>query len=164
MFSTVNAARFIPRGLTMSLHIPRILLVDDDPALLQGLCDMLTYRLRPAVVVAHASSEDAAAKVQEGHYDVVVCDLKMPGQGGLEVIRQIKRANHDQCIILITGCIEESIDEKAYMEGANAVLRKPLDRDEVVRVIRSLIELSWPRVPPLAVDGNDIRGLSTRVV
>jgi CheY-like chemotaxis protein len=136
----VNAARFIPRGFTMS--IPRILLVDDDPVLLQGLCDMLTYRLRPAVVVVHASSDDAAAKVQEGQYDVVVCDLKMPGQGGLEVIHQIKRANPDQCIILITGCIEESIDEKAYMEGANAVLRKPLDRDEVVSIIKSLIGLS----------------------
>src|SRR5687768_15854252 len=76
---TVNPGRFILRGFTMS--IPRILLVDDDPALLQGLCDMLTYRLRPAVVVVHASSDDAAAKVQEEQYDVVVCDLKMPGQG-----------------------------------------------------------------------------------
>jgi CheY-like chemotaxis protein len=126
----------------MSLHIPRILLVDDDPLLLQGLCDMLTYRLRPAIVVTHASSDDAAATVRQGAYDVVVCDFKMPRQDGIEVIRQIKSANHDQCIILITGCIEESVDEKAYMEGANAVLRKPLDRDEMVRVIRSLVELS----------------------
>jgi CheY-like chemotaxis protein len=62
----------------MSISIPRILLVDDDPALLQGLCDMLTYRLRPAVVVVHASSDDVAARVREGNYDVVVCDLKMP--------------------------------------------------------------------------------------
>jgi CheY-like chemotaxis protein len=140
------------------MSIPRILLVDDDPVLLQGLYDMLTYRLRPAVVVVHASSEDTAAKVQEGQYDVVVCDLKMPGQGGLEVIRQIKRANPDQCIILITGCIEESIDEKAYIEGANAVLRKPLDRDEVVSVIQSLIGLSHTVLKPT---GEDTAGLPT---
>jgi hypothetical protein len=44
----------------MSISVPRILLVDDDPVLLQGLCDMLTYRLQPAVVVVHTSSDDVA--------------------------------------------------------------------------------------------------------
>ena len=127
----------------MSVHIPRILLIDDDPALLQGLYDMLTYRLRPAVVVIHALSDDVAATVREGQYDVVVCDLKMPGQGGLEVIGQIKRVNPDQAVILMTGCIEDNIEATAHDYGANAILRKPLDRDEVVTVIRSLVELSY---------------------
>jgi CheY-like chemotaxis protein len=123
----------------MSTAIPRVLLVDDDPVLLQALCDMLTYRLRPAVVVAQASPDNVVAKVREGHYDVVVCDLKMPRQSGLEVICQIKRANPNQRIILITGCIEESIEQQAHQQGADVVLRKPLDRDEVVSVIRSLV-------------------------
>lgn len=136
----------------MPLHIPRILLIDDDPVLLQALYDMLTYRLRPAIVVVHALSADAAAKVQQEQYDVVVCDFKMPHQDGLSVIRQVKTANHDQSIILITGCIEEAIDQQAFMEGANAVLRKPLDRDEVVRVIRALVELSSPVPNPEARD------------
>jgi CheY-like chemotaxis protein len=126
----------------MSTAIPRVLLVDDDPVLLQALCDMLTYRLRPAVVVTQASPDNVVAKVREGHYDVVVCDLKMPRQSGLEVICQIKRANPNQRIILITGCIEESIEQQAHQQGADVVLRKPLDRDEVVSVIRSLVELS----------------------
>jgi CheY-like chemotaxis protein len=130
------------KGVHMSNAVPRVLLVDDDPVLLQGLCDMLTYRLRPAVVVVQASSDNVVAKVRDGHYDVVVCDLKMPRQGGLEIIRQIKTANPDQRIILITGCIEDSIDEQAQEHGSDAVLRKPLDRDEVVSVIRSLVELS----------------------
>ncbi|WP_447987497.1 hypothetical protein [Nitrospira sp. Nam74] len=50
----------------MSTSVPRILLVDDDPVLLQGLRDMLTYRLRPVVVVVHASSDDVLPKVREG--------------------------------------------------------------------------------------------------
>jgi CheY-like chemotaxis protein len=141
----------------MSMHIPRILLVDDDPALLHGLCDMLTHRLRPAVVVVQASSDNVVATVREGHYDVVVCDLKMPGQDGFDVIRQIKRTIPDQRIILITGCIEKSIDEKAYVEGVNAVLRKPFDRDEVVSVIRSVIESSHMA---LKLNGEDAEGLA----
>ena len=142
----VNAHGLV-EGMRMSNAVPRVLLVDDDPVLLQGLCDMLTYRLRPAVVVVHASSDDVAAKVRQGQYDVVVCDLKMPHQSGLEVIRQIKAVTPDQVVILITGCIEEIIDQQAYAHGANAILRKPLDRDEVVRVIRSLVESSCQRAP-----------------
>jgi CheY-like chemotaxis protein len=133
----------------MSKAVPRILIVDDDPVLLQGLCDMLTYRLCPAIIVVQASSDDTAAQVQRGHYDVVVCDLKMPRQDGLEVIRQIKAVNPDQSVILMTACIEDAIDQQAHERGANVVLRKPLDRDEVVSVIRSLVELSCHRAPQL---------------
>lgn len=121
--------------------VPRILLIDDDPALLEALCELLTYRLRPAVVVVQASSDDVVAKVGAERYDVVVCDLKMPRQGGLDVIRRIKTANPAQRTILITGCIEEHIEQQAHQQGADAVLRKPLDRDEVVRVIQSLMAL-----------------------
>ena len=87
----------------MSVSIPRILLLDDDLVLLHGLSDMLTYHLQPAVVAGHASSSNVEAQVREGQYDVVICDLKMPGQGGLhflavlnrvinERLKQIKRA------------------------------------------------------------------------
>ena len=126
----------------MSKAVPRILLIDDDPVLLQGLCDMLTYRLRPAVVVVHPSSDDVVAKVRDGNYDVVLCDLRMPKLGGLEVIRNIKAVNPEQAVVLITGCIEESIEQEAHNQGANAILRKPLDRDQVVKIIRSLVDLS----------------------
>ena len=104
------------------MHIPRILLVDDDPALLHCLCDLLTYRLRTAVVIVQASSDHVVADVTEGHYDVVVCDLKMPHQDGLAVIRHVKAVNPGQRIILITGCIDESIEQEAQQQGADAVL------------------------------------------
>ena len=126
----------------MSASEPRILLIDDDRALLQCLFVMLMYRLRPAVVVAQSPSQDVASQVQHGNYDVVICDLKMPKQGGLEVISGIKAVKPQQAVILMTGCIEESIEQQARKEGAVAIFRKPLDRDEVVRVIRSLVTIS----------------------
>ena len=107
---------------------------------------MLTYRLRPAVVIVQASSDHVVADVTDGHYDVVVCDFKMPHQDGLAVIRQVKAVNPGQRLILITGCIDESIDHEAQQQGADAVLRKPFDRDEVVRVIQFLVGLQAPSV------------------
>ena len=66
----------------------------------------------------------------------------MPKQGGLEVISGIKAVKPQQAVILMTGWIEESIDQQAGTEGAGTVLRTPLDRDEVVRVVRSPITIS----------------------
>jgi CheY-like chemotaxis protein len=126
----------------MPADISRILLVDDDPALLQGLSDMLTRRFRPAVIVCHNSPAHVVDEVRDGDYDIVVCDLKMPRQGGMEIIEQIKAVKPHQAIILITGCIEEAIAEQARAKGADAILRKPFDRDEVVQVIQSLLNHS----------------------
>jgi CheY-like chemotaxis protein len=53
--------------------------------------------------------------------------------------------NPNQPVILMTGSIEESIEQQAHDERADAILRKPLDRDELVSVIRSLVELSCRR-------------------
>lgn len=53
-----------------------------------------------------------------------------------------KAVKPQQAVILMTGCIEESIEQQARNEGAVAILREPLDRDEVVRVIRSLVAIS----------------------
>jgi len=78
---------------------------------------MLMYRLRPAVVVAQSRSQDVASQVQHGNYDVVICDLKMPKQGGLEVISSIKAVKPQQAVILMTGCIEESIEQQAHGRG-----------------------------------------------
>ena len=79
------------------------------------------YRLRPAVVVAQSPSQDVASQVQHGNYDVVICDLKMTKQGGLEVISGIKAVKPQQAVILMTGCIEESIEQQARKEGAVAI-------------------------------------------
>lgn len=70
----VGTYSVMQKEVGVSNSVPRILLVDDDPVLLQGLSDMLTYRLDPVVVVVHASSDDVATKVRECNYDVVVCD------------------------------------------------------------------------------------------
>ena len=97
-------------------------------------------------MIVQASSDHVVADVTDGHYDVVVCDLKMPHQDGLAVIRHVKAVNPGQRIILITGCIDESIEQEAQQQGADAVLRKPFDRDEVVRVIQFLVGLQAPSV------------------
>ena len=123
------------------MHIPRILLVDDDPALLQSLCDMLTYRLRPAVVIVQASSDQWSQTSQRDTMTSWCVTSRCRIRNGLAVIRHVKAVNPGQRIILITGCIDESIEQEAQQQGADAVLRKPFDRDEVVRVLQSLVRL-----------------------
>jgi CheY-like chemotaxis protein len=63
----------------LSLGTPsRILLIDDDPALLEGLAQMVRIRLQPVHVDTCYGSALAVRMVQRGHYDVILCDVCMP--------------------------------------------------------------------------------------
>jgi CheY-like chemotaxis protein len=72
--------------------------------------------------------------------DLVIADILMPGMSGLELCRLLKDASdtHDIPVILITGVAELEPAEEAAA-GANAVLRKPIDMNDLVACIRSLL-------------------------
>ena len=61
---------------------PRILLIDDDTALLASLAEMLTIRLQPSHIETCDGSTFALRMVQQGQYDVILCDVWMPGING----------------------------------------------------------------------------------
>jgi CheY-like chemotaxis protein len=69
----------------------RILLVDDDAALLEGLAEMLTIRLQPVHVDTCHGSRLAVKMVQQGQYDVILCDVWMPVMNGLELLPRLRK-------------------------------------------------------------------------
>ena len=81
----------------------------------------------------------AIVALQTVHYDLVVCDLRMPREDGLTFLDTIKPLPHRPPVILITGAIEESIAKEASRRGATAVLPKPLDRTRFCEVVRSAL-------------------------
>src|SRR6476469_4536434 len=80
---------------------PTILVIDDEP----GLCDMLRYGLpkRGFAVTAVSSGEEAVVQVAAREYDVVLCDIMMPGMGGIEALRRIKHKYPEMPVVMATG-------------------------------------------------------------
>ena len=99
----------------------RVLLIDDQPDVRESVSDMLKA-LGHDVTVA-ADGQSGLRLVEDGEFDVVLTDLKMPGIDGLEVAKRIRAGHPDLPVILLTGW--GTLFENAEPEAVSMVLPKP---------------------------------------
>ncbi len=116
----------------------RVLIVDDE----KGMRDFLSIMLRKeGYAVSQAESADKAAElIARGEIDLVVSDIAMPGQSGLEVLRQAKVSNPDTPVIMITAYASTESAVEALKLGAYDYIIKPFDVDELKIVVRNALE------------------------
>src|SRR5438034_997977 len=120
---------------------PRVLIVDDDLALLQALPEALRLRM-PGVTVETADSGAAALdRMAAWDYDAIVTDIKMPGMDGLELLAEIRTQRPDTPTLMITGHGEHDLVVQALRSGAYDFIPKPIDRDYFVASLRRAIEM-----------------------
>ncbi len=113
----------------------RVLIVDDEAELVSALEERLNLRGFQASGVT--TGAEALLRLAELPFDVVVLDLKMPGLGGLEVIKRIKDEHPGLHVILLTGWGSEEDARKGQELGAYDYLMKPVKIDDLVRVLLS---------------------------
>ncbi len=115
-----------------------ILLVDDEQNILRVVSTTLTAE-RYEVVTAQ-SAEEAMERFGQNGFDLVITDLKLPGQSGLDLLAFIKSRKPDVPVIVITafGTIGNAVD--AMKKGAFNYLTKPVNPDELLTVIREAME------------------------
>src|SRR5213082_305051 len=115
---------------------PRVLVVDDDPALLQALPH--TLRLRMAGVAVDTADSAAAAldQIAVQDYDAIVTDIKMPGMDGLALLAEIRTRRPDTPTLIITGHGENELIVGALRGGACDFIHKPIDRDYLITALR----------------------------
>ena len=111
---------------------PRVLIVDDDPALLQALPQALQLRMAEVTVETADSAAAALDRIAARDYDAIVTDIKMPGMDGLALLAEIRRRQPDTPILIITGHGEYDLSVRALRAGAYDFIQKPIDRDRFV--------------------------------
>ena len=119
---------------------PRILLVDDDAALLQALPRTLALRIAGIQVETCASAVEALQRTQQYDYDAIVSDIKMPGIDGLALLTMIKELRPETPTLLITGHGEHDLAIQALRRGAYDLIQKPIDRDYFVAALQRAIQ------------------------
>ncbi|MEQ1592674.1 MAG: EAL domain-containing protein [Thiobacillaceae bacterium] len=112
---------------------PRILVVDDEPLILEGLTRLLGAR--DYEVVPASGGCDALIAIGKQQFDLILLDLSMPDLNGNEVLRFVADRGVDTPIIVVSG--ESSIDAaiRAIRAGASDFVRKPYEPDELLRRI-----------------------------
>jgi CheY-like chemotaxis protein len=120
----------------------RLLLVDDDPALLLALSGTLQNRLGPCTVDACESGMQALDLVKAHPYDTIISDVRMPGMNGWQFLRAVKQSRSDTPVFLMSGSADHAVMKEALEAGATGFFAKPFDRDEFVRTVREGLVLS----------------------
>jgi DNA-binding response OmpR family regulator len=115
----------------------KILLVDDEESILKSFG--MNFRQAGYNVTTASSGEEAVAKIQEHHFDIVVTDLSMPGLDGIAVLVESKKHNPDIGAIILTGYGDTSLAIEALQVVADDYVLKPCDIDELLlRIARIL--------------------------
>lgn len=120
-----------------SLQTYDLLVVDDDQRLRQLLSEYL--REQNFKVVTAPSAKEARELLQTFIFDLVILDIMMPGETGLELIKSLRENNHTFPILLLTarGDVEDRI--KGLELGADEYLPKPFDPKELILRIHAIL-------------------------
>ena len=119
----------------------RILLIDDDDQLRGGLRQMMESA--GYTVIEARNGRDGMQQYRNAPPDLIITNLLMPEQEGLETIRQLRDTDPNVKIIAISGGIpNDSLDilQVARQFGAQKTLRKPFSRDELLAAIQEVLQ------------------------
>jgi two-component system nitrogen regulation response regulator NtrX len=143
-----------------------VLVVDDEKAVRDSIRMILEYEKFDVQYAEDGPS--ALARVEGGDVDLVLLDIKMPGEDGLKVLRRLRQGHPDIPVVMISGhgTIETAVE--ATRLGAYDFLPKPLDSDKLVIVARNAAEqhrlVTEHRRMQLLVEGKDaILGSSQKI-
>ena len=132
----------------------RILVVDDEPAILRGLADNLKRELHE--VWTAADGETAYRLIKEKTPDLVILDLMLPKLSGYEVCRQVRAEGMKTLILMLTARGEETDRVVGLDMGADDYVTKPFSVRELLARVRALLrrtETAKPTIDQLTV-GN----------
>src|SRR5579875_2180634 len=118
----------------------RILIVDDDHALLQALPQAIALRMKDVKVDTSDSAAEALQQTQQHDYDAIISDIKMPGMDGLALIERLHVLRPDTPNLLITGHGERDLAIQALRLGAYDFIQKPIDRDYFISSLQRAIQ------------------------
>jgi PAS domain S-box-containing protein len=120
---------------------PSILIIDDDPALLESLIGLIELRLPEAIPEACASSLHALERVTVKDYDAIVSDIKMPQMDGVTLMKRIQALRPMTPTLLITGHGDRDLAVQSLNAGAYAFINKPIDRDFFIAWLIRAVDL-----------------------
>ncbi len=135
---------------------PRVLVVEDDPA----LAVMLRYNLEKLGYLVDEASDgqEALLRITEAAPDIVLLDWMLPSLSGLEVCRQIRRRpqTRDMPVIMLTARVEEQDSIRGLNTGADDYITKPFSTEALAARMRALLRRAQPQAAECPLQFHDI--------
>jgi two-component system, response regulator FlrC len=121
-----------------------ILVVDDDAAMLRALCKVLSSE--GALVASASWAGDVMERLaaNEGYFDLIITDLRMPILNGKSILGAVKAALPEVPVIVMTAYGSPEAEAECMAKGAAAFLEKPLDTQQLLAAIERVLSTRKP--------------------
>ena len=116
----------------------RVAIVDDHAIVRTGLRQFLSEEIGLTVVAEASNGRDALDIVRAGGVDVMLVDLSMPDQSGVEVLAAIKARAPELPVLILSGFPEQHYATTMLKQGAAGYLNKDCDPEEIAKAIRTV--------------------------
>ncbi|MCD1635334.1 response regulator [Martelella mediterranea] len=125
----------------------RILVIEDDPVLADGLA--VGLRLNGYTVDAVATCADAIAAIKAGAYDAIILDLMLPDGSGLDLLADVRQAGNRTPVLMLTALDETEDRIRGLDVGADDYIGKPFDLDELAARLRAVTRRGHGQAAPV---------------
>ena len=107
----------------------RVLIIDDDPAVCEALRRLVAGEGHLATVAGN--TREARAELGAGSFEVILCDVNLPGESGLELVHDVVGGRTDVAVVMVSGADDPQLAETALALGAYGYIVKPFRDSEV---------------------------------
>ncbi|MHB8064271.1 MAG: response regulator transcription factor [Ruminiclostridium sp.] len=117
----------------------RVFVVDDEPSVLEGLKIMIPWsELDFELCGESTNGQDALLKLEKLRPHLIITDIRMPFKSGLELICEAQKLDTDTEFVILSGYADFAYVQEAMRYQAYNYLLKPLDKDEIISVLRNI--------------------------
>jgi two-component system invasion response regulator UvrY len=116
----------------------RVLIVDDHPVVRRGLREILADE-RNIEVSETADPHEALGLIREQSWSLVVLDIDLPGKGGLELLKDVRRERPRLPVLILSVYPEEQFALRTLRAGASGYLSKDSAPEDLVKVVRKIL-------------------------
>lgn len=122
----------------------KVLLVDDEPLIVQGLSLLLDWEKEGYEIAATAQNgKEALVYLRENKVDLIIADIKMPEMTGLELLETIRREQvSDAYFVILSGYSDFSYAQQAIHYACMDYVLKPVEKEVLTEIIRKAANMS----------------------
>ena len=119
------------------LQTMNILLIDDDEWIRNAMC--IFFETEGCQITALETAEEALEMTHRQHYDIVICDYKLPGLNGLTFLKEVRKTQPDALTLLITAYKTDDLVSEARKTGVHGFIAKPFTSEIIEAALSHLI-------------------------
>lgn len=127
------------------MSLVRVLLIDDDPIVLDTLVSLLRLRLPDVQIETADSALAALERVRSGDYSVIICDAHQPRIEGIGFVRAVRKVHPEWPVLLVLEKHDHDLMKQAMIAGAYDVLVNPIEESALLFAMQRALEASQLR-------------------